>query len=299
MIWLSYSQLQTYAECRYSWFANKVLGLRTEPTAPMIFGRAIDEALTAANEARMEGGIYLQPEIIVPVFREVFDKNLPEDNPRPGLFSSSLDYFWRGEDPDVMRGDGEELLHLYFAQPWAPEDEDFVPLKSADDINPEGVQLELSFHVPGDRVEKFVGVLDVLDSSGVVIDYKARKRAGSWDSMDFDLQPTAYAALMGGPVLFQFIELVRGDRRAAIKSHATQRGDQDIEWFQNYLLVIAREIDERMTRMVKELGEVEQWQEDPAAVAKAADFFPPSPGRRCAFEAHFTDCRFRAGRKEE
>ena len=171
----------------------------------------------------------------------------------------------------------------------------FLTLKSAEDINPEGVQLKLELKFPGDQVLAFVGVLDVLDSTGVIIDYKARKRAGSWDTMDFDLQPTAYATLLERPATFQFIELVRGEKVSSIKSHATYRNEEDIETFRNYVTLTAREIDRRMVQMVKELGEVETWKDDPTAVVRAASFFPPSPGRRCAFDGHFTDCIYRAG----
>lgn len=261
----------------------------------MAFGKAIDEALSASNINRMNTDVYLQPEIVVPIFRESFAEQLPEDAGRPGNLMAAIDYFWRGEDHAEMLLHGEELLNLYYAEPWTPEDDDFVPLHSAEEINPEGVQLRLSLSLPGDYVGEFVGILDILDSTGVVVDYKARKRAGSWAGMAFDLQPTAYAALIGHKITFQFIELIRDPRKRRIAAHATHRTEEDIRWFTQYIQIVAREIDESLKAMTKELGEIDSWREDPKAVERAASFFPPAPGRRCQYDSHFIDCGYRAG----
>jgi len=292
---LSYSSLQSWAECRYAWFGHYILGLESQPSAAMVFGKAIDEALSASNQNKLDTDSYLQPEIVVPIFRDSFESSLPEENSRPSLFSSALDYFWRGDDAEAMLADGEELLRLYYAKPWAEPDDDFLPLHSAGQISPDGVQLRLELPLPGDHVNSLIGILDLLDDSGVVVDYKARKRAGSWDTMDFDLQPTTYATLLGRPTTLQFIELIRGDKRCSIRSHATHRTETDIERFLAYVQITGREIDTAIKMMTKELGAVESWKEDPEAVRLAAGFFPPSPGRRCAFEGHFVDCMFRAG----
>lgn len=292
---LSYSALQSYAECRYAYFAHYFLGLKIQPTAAMAFGKAIDEALTASNNNRVKTGSYLQPEIVVPIFRDSFEEQLPEQKKRPGLFASSLDYFWRGEDAEKMIKDGEALINLYYDEPWADEDDDFLTLHSAEEINPDGVQLRLDMPLPGDYVQSLVGILDLLDDTGIIVDYKARKREGSWDGMNFDLQPTTYATLLGRPATLQFIELIRGDKKVRIKSHATHRTEEDIGWFLSYVQIVAREIDQQLKAMEKELGSTDDWREDEAAVIKAADFFPPAPGRRCSFEGHFTTCVFRAG----
>lgn len=261
----------------------------------MAFGKAIDEALSASNVSRMNSGTYLHPEIVIPIFRESFAEQLPADAGRPDNLMAALDYFWRGEDHDEMVTHGEELIQLYYAEPWAPEEDGFIPLHSAEEINPAGVQLRLSLPLPGDYVGEFVGILDVLDGTDVVVDYKARKRAGSWAGMDFDLQPTAYAALIGHNITFQFIELIRDPRRRRIAAHATYRTEEDINWFTQYIQIIAREIDVSLKMMTKELGDIESWRQDPKAVEKAASFFPPAPGRRCQYDGHFVSCTYRAG----
>lgn len=293
---LSYSSLQLWAECSYAWFGHYVAGRSAQPQAPMIFGSAIDAALSASSQNKQDHGEYLQPEIAVSIFRDTFESLTPEDEGKPGLFTAALSYFWRGEDPEKMLKDGEQLLNLYFSTPWAPEDDDFLPLHSAAEIQPEGVQLRLSRPFPGDYVSEFVGVLDLLDLSGTVVDFKARKRAASWDSIDMDLQPTAYAMLLGRPITLQFIELIRGDKKASIKSHATVRTENDISWFTDYVSITAREMDTKLKALHGEFGSDPAVWDDPAALRKAANFFPPSPGRRCAFDGHFAaHCAYRAG----
>ena len=296
---LSYSSLQLYAECRHSWFGHYVLGRESKPTAVMILGRAVDEALSESSRHRQETGQYLAPEVVTAIFHEAFDHDIPEDAGQPRSLLAPLSPFWRGEEKETMVKQGDQLILVYFTKEWATEDEaDFVPLRSAAMIQPEAVQRRVELALPGEYVQKLVGILDLEDETGVVVDWKVRKRSSSWDGMDFDLQPTTYAALRGEPTLLQFIELIRGDRGVSIKAHTTTRTQQDIDWFLAYVQHTARDIDRSLKQLYAEMGDIALWRDDPEAVAHAASAFPPSPGRRCMYDGHFIDCKYRAGALE-
>jgi len=275
--------------------ARYVIKEPSESNVMMHFGLAVDAALTESNLEKKNTSEYLDLSIVHAVFHDAFNTGLPEYN---GPLTSVLSYFWQGEEPEAMLDVGEELLFFYYDAPWVPEGEEgFVPLTSAARIVPEQVQEKLFLPLYGEHVQALVGIPDFIDFSGIVCDYKTSRRAKSWDMMDADLQPTCYAALLGRPIDFQYIELIRGDRKRQVKVRSVRRTETDIKAFLLYVEYVGKEIDTALTAIDKLLGPVDAWKDDAEALKVAASIFIPSPGRKCQW-CDFARCHFRAGRPE-
>ncbi|MBN2644365.1 RecB family exonuclease [Trichloromonas sp.] len=183
---LSYSQVNTYLTCSLRYFFQYVKGYPPEHTSSaLILGSSIHAALAHYYEAfRMKGAA--EPlDAVLAFYRETLSSELAI--PRaPILYSNEA------TSPAELLAWGEQLLRAYL------EDPGFCGM--------EVVATELPLSLPlttpdGDLTEfHLVGAVDLLlrDQLGrlLAVDHKTAKNSPSQESIDQDLQLSAYALLL-------------------------------------------------------------------------------------------------------
>ena len=180
MTW-SATRLKSYLTCPRQFRYSYVDGIASIPTSPLVFGRALHDALCFVHERQMLNGEL--PPIVDSLERfDVLWSEVLESKP-----------FFRDGSPSPAQHltTGHEILRAYLA---APENQK-MPLAA-----------ELAFEVKaGDY--KLTGIVDRLDESEnglVVVDFKSGTRKPSPKDLDEELQFTIYAfaieQMMGRPV---------------------------------------------------------------------------------------------------
>ncbi len=273
---LSYSSLELYGTCRLQWASRYLLGLEALPTADMLLGRVVHEAIAFGNREWLERGEPPAPGLPQARFLARWYECVEELSvPDTGL-ELAMDEYWQGEDPKSLSETGSRLVGKYFAE-------------VAASYPPTAVELELARPIEGlCYISAFAGVVDLL-SGDLVVEYKVRRQASSPTRLSLALQPLAYAYLLGRPTAAHYVELVRnGD----IRVFETGKVQEDLGWFESrYLLPLAREIDRSLHELAQELTgrrclDASEWRE---ALTEAGEelegilpnYFPPTPGWSC------------------
>ena len=208
----SATRLKSYLTCPRQFRYSYVDGIASIPTSPLVFGRALHDALCFVHERQMQNGA-------LPSVGEVLEHF-------DALWSEALksEPFFRDGSPslDQHLTTGHEVLRAYLA---APENRQ-TPLAA-----------ELAFEVTaGDY--KLAGIVDRLDESKnglIVVDFKSGTRKPSPKDLDDDLQFTIYAfaleQMMGRPVeKVVHCHLRTGDRFDAYRTR------DDFAWLLNEVL---------------------------------------------------------------
>ena len=180
MTW-SATRLKSYLTCPRQFRYSYMDAIPSIPTSPLVFGRALHDALCFVHERQMESGE-------LPPVRDVLERF-------DALWGEALEaepFFRDGvPSPSQHLTTGHEILRAYLA---APENQK-LPLAA-----------ELAFEVQaGDY--RLAGIVDRLDESEqglIVVDFKSGTRKPSPKDLDEDLQFTIYAfaieQMMGRPV---------------------------------------------------------------------------------------------------
>ena len=180
MTW-SATRLKSYLTCPRQFRYSYVDSIPSIPTAPLVFGRALHDALCFIHERQMESSA-------LPPIGEVLERF-------DALWCKGLDaqpFFRDGSpSPDQHLTTGHEILRAYLT---APENQK-LPLAA-----------ELAFEVKaGDyRLAGIVDRVDENDGNVIVVDFKSGTRKPSAKDLDGDLQFTLYAfaieQMLGRPV---------------------------------------------------------------------------------------------------
>ena len=180
MTW-SATRLKSYLTCPRQFRYSYVDGIASIPTSPLVFGRALHDALCFVHERQMENGELPPIGDLLGHFDALWSEAL-----------ESKPFFRDGSpSPEQHLTTGHEILRAYLA---APKNQR-KPLAA-----------ELAFEVQaGDY--RLVGIVDRLDESEnglIVVDFKSGTRKPSHKDLDDDLQFTIYAfaigQMMGRPV---------------------------------------------------------------------------------------------------
>lgn len=283
---LSYSSLQQYDKCQFTWLGKYVIGTERVDTMPLTLGTLIHEALEDTNRYYIEHGDYPDSSQAVSRFSLALSKVMDEHETPSGKLVATMDDFWQGQLPEDLLEIGAKLLDKYMTK-FA---EDYVPLEAEGarelDLHELYPYLDLKF------IDRFVGQIDVLCVGDLIIDYKVRASPSNKKFMHLDIQPTAYAALLGKPITAHFVELIRNPKWPKVQVFETARLQEDIDWFiERYLANKAREIDDKLVQLHDQFPSMETVHEmsekDPEQfkwmLDSMARLFPPSPSWACDF----------------
>lgn len=222
---LSYSQLSKWMECPARWAFS-----RQQPEPPgwqAKLGQAVHGVLELVQRDRGEG----RPVPDLDDILERFRVNWP-------TFAGDPAIRWYGTTPDQAEARGVALLtavHEYLPV--------IVP------ISPTAVEMKLSvpLDVPG---WEFTGVIDLVTTRRVLVDWKTSSKAWDKDAVAKNLQATAYYWLYNAatgiwPTGFTFavMTLGKGETEATFQSFRTERTQAQVAHFQHMANSVARAID--------------------------------------------------------
>lgn len=290
---LSYSSLDLYDRCQYSWLGQYVIGVPDVPNAGLVFGSVVHAALEYANNVHIETGEVPHPDDVGARFALLWSSAVPDEMPS-GPLTAALDDFWQGLLFEDLLQAGTILVRSYIKE-FAPK---YLPIEAEQqyeiDLRKTYPLLDLK------HIERFVGRMDMVSLGDVVIDYKTRASPGNPAWMHLALQPTSYAALLAKPITMHFVELIRGSKKTEVRLFETARLQEDIDWFLGrYLPNKAKEIDNKLVALAEffPISDIPQLLvTDPEGVQrmihKMAQIFPPSPSWNCDFCAFRIPCGY-------
>jgi putative RecB family exonuclease len=163
---LSASQCNTYLSCSARWFFQYVERLPNPPSGSLARGRAVHQLVNFWFRFKQEG---LTPDNghLAEVYDEIWERE------------ESQTAFGNGEDIQELKASGAELAAKYLAD-------------AAPDIEPAQMDVPVTGEIGGVPVRGFI---DLIDTSGRIIDLKTSSRKPSGVSPDYALQVATYAQL--------------------------------------------------------------------------------------------------------
>lgn len=167
---LSPSQVHTYLACPAKWYFRYLVGLSEPSTGALALGKAFHQTLAANFRQKMSSRRDLAVAEVREVFAEAWASNSAEAELR------------EDEDPSELAATGEALVTTYITN-------------AARLIEPQAVELPVNGEIAGVQVR---GIVDVLDVSGRVIDFKTASKRPQGVSPEYGLQLTTYATITPG-----------------------------------------------------------------------------------------------------
>lgn len=163
--YLSVSQIRTYLRCPRMYELQYIEGLRSPLTSFLLLGRSFHKAIETANRAKLEDGEILSVEEVQDTFSEAWDREKAEVE-------------WEeGEKEGEIKDNGLNMTAFYYehvGQHLRP-----VMIEQGATIDVEGVPVKV--------------VIDLVEESGLIRDFKTAKRTPSQDEADKSIQLTTYA----------------------------------------------------------------------------------------------------------
>lgn len=158
------SSVALYLKCGLQYEYRYVQGIRTPPKAALTIGSAVDVGVSYNLEQKITSGVDLKESDVLDIYSTDFDRRAPETE-------------WNSdENPGDQKDMGAELISLHH-KVIAPQ------------IIPATVQE--SFVIEGDEYN-LGGVIDLVQTNGVVVDTKTSKRKYAEDAIGRALQPAMY-----------------------------------------------------------------------------------------------------------
>jgi len=165
---LSPSQVSQFLDCQARWYYSHVAGLPDPPTGSLALGKALHHAAAIYLNCRSQGDMPTAAEI-----GESFGATLKDE-----LRAAELR---PDEDPAALLTDGLAMLAMWCGQ-------------IAPAIEPSAVELQVDGQIGHQHVR---GIVDVIDTHGVVIDLKTSTKKPGAISASYTLQLTTYGMLAG------------------------------------------------------------------------------------------------------
>jgi len=166
---LSPSQVRTFRDCGAKWYYKYALGLPDPPNGSLVRGRVVHQMAEAFFRAKLDGGSP-DPDDLQAYFEDAWDRE------------AAGAAFGADEDVDLLKRQAAMLTRKYLDEV-APE------------IEPAALELPVQGVIGGVAVRGFV---DLLDTSGRVIDLKTAARKPTGVSADYAFQLGTYARLCPG-----------------------------------------------------------------------------------------------------
>jgi hypothetical protein len=213
-----------WLRCPRQWEFRYVKGLKIPTPAMVLLGTAYHGALETNFKYKLERKEDLPLVDVLDAFATCWERRLiPVPQAVEGYSLEEID--WEGYEPGEVKDKGIQLVKAY-RQSIAPR------------INPKDVELRIEKATGG---VSFIGSIDLIDESGLVIDHKTSYRSKSQGEAERDLQPSAYAYLLDKPLDFEFHVALRTGV-PGIQRIGTKRTRQDIEWYLEMVKLILFEM---------------------------------------------------------
>jgi hypothetical protein len=250
---LSYSKISALLRCPRAFEYNYVLKTPVPLKGRVLAGRCYHHAVAAAA---LKWQLFKETAPADEVADELSKRWAAEtgarvnyDDQREEKTEATLIDFG-DDDPGKLKDAAIRLAQLYVAEVLPGLDILYIEKRMAVDLD----------GVP------FIGYLDLELAGDIVVDHKLRQKRMSKEEVDRDIQPSSYALLKGGSIIFQFHQAL-DIKKPAIELIETARGEGDIAWFRQLAADVWRQIQ--------------------------AGIFPPNPlfwgcGPGCE---HYLDCR--------
>src|SRR5580700_1753995 len=166
---LSPSQVRTFRDCGAKWYYKYALGLPDPPNGSLVRGRVVHQMAEAFFRAKLDGSSP-DPDDLQASFEDSWDRAAAEAA------------FGPDEDVDLLKRQAAMLTRKYLDEV-APE------------IEPAALELPVQGVIGGVAVRGFV---DLLDTSGRIIDLKTAARKPTGFSADYAFQVATYRQLCPG-----------------------------------------------------------------------------------------------------
>jgi len=163
----SVSKLKCYLRCPAVYYYRYILGLHAPPTSNMMLGSAVHAAIEFNYRKKLESG-----------------KDLPLGDVKE-FFTANFNYskgqvLWEpGEVPGKVMDEGVRMLELYHTE-------------LAPTITPTLVEQVFQVRFENCRIV-FKGIIDLVTDGSLIVDHKTSGRTPTAESIDKDLQATAYS----------------------------------------------------------------------------------------------------------
>jgi RecB family exonuclease len=167
--YISSSQIGTYIRCPEHYLFSYVLKIKKPPNAAMIQGRAVHEAIAFDYKEKFKTGKNLTTGVVLDYFGEVIDNAFNE-----------VDWEREEEKPTAIKDGAAAVLKLYHQE-------------VAPDINP--LLIEEDVRIGFDNVPyDLKGIIDLVDLSEEITDFKVKKRKPNAADLSEDIQLRTYSA---------------------------------------------------------------------------------------------------------
>lgn len=198
---MSPSQVSTFTECGAKYWFRYGLKLPDPKTSALTLGSAVDEAINANFELKIESGKDLPLEDVLLEFEAAWGQLEDETE------------FRQDEDPAAIAQTGRSLISVFMQE-------------AAPGIQPAGVQVPVSGLIGGVQVN---GVIDLIDSKARIRDVKtASKRSKSIAARDL-FQLSTYALLAPHPTVDVTIDQLVKTKTPAYNPLSQRLTSQDLQ----------------------------------------------------------------------
>lgn len=238
--YLSYTSISTYIKCPELFYRRYILGEKEEGVIPFVIGKAFHRSMEQNFTHKIAHGVDLSNRSVEIIFNEAFDESAAEDGFNVKDLEDEKRVAWR-------------LVEQYHRE--------MAPF-----ITPLAVEKKLEMDLPGTKIKKLIGYVDLITDKNVVVDYKAAAWPWADALVTQSLQPTVYGLLLNkGTLHFEYHMIIKSDSirkekfgdGLVIKS--TVRREKDYEWLRSLIT--------KMIRLVEN--------ED------LYDYIIPNPGQQC------------------
>lgn len=227
--YLSYSRLKRFSRCPRSYYYHYVKKVPRPLAGWLFLGSCAHEAIGYNFEQKVKSRKDLPLEQVKDFFSDRWEaQDLNASRPKYSDSAEATGIDWKGQDPGLLKDVGLAVISKYHT-------------KKAPTIQPVVVEMEFSTASPVGP--KLVGRVDLIDDKSTVIDLKTAERKPNQKHLDSDLQPTFYAAGLGGAINFDFHYMIKKANTEVIEYH-TKRTEEDIRFLiEEYLPPIVESIE--------------------------------------------------------
>jgi putative RecB family exonuclease len=167
---LSPSQVNTYLTCPAKWYFRYLAGLTEPVTGALALGKAFHAVLATNFRRKLTIGRDMEPAEVHEVFEQEW------------VLASDEAELRDDEDATELATTGEALVYTYLSE-------------AATTVQPRAVEQPVSGRIAGVKVR---GILDLLDTTGCVVDFKTASKRPNGIAADHELQLSTYAMITPG-----------------------------------------------------------------------------------------------------
>lgn len=223
---LSFTQVNMLLRCPAQYEFRYVRGLKIPPAGALIQGGAYHEALATNFLYKLRSQTDMEIADVLDAFSTAWMNQLRKHQTTKGEGFEQIKW---DANPGTLKDQAISMLQVYHQR--------VAPM-----IMPEQVEQELE--VPISKDLKYKGIIDLVDTSKVIIDHKLTSRRMSQLDADKNIQVTGYHYLReakGYKYRSAFHNAVKTTGKIFILE--TTRTKQDIEWWLSLVKKVARQIE--------------------------------------------------------